>query len=34
MARAQHDGISHRRAAMTIGVDVVRAAKQTRGLFP
>lgn len=34
VARARHDGISHRTAAMAIGVEKVRAAKATRGLFP
>ena len=33
-ARAQQDGISHRMAALAIGVGKVRDAKQTRGLFP
>jgi glutamate dehydrogenase (NAD(P)+) len=33
-ARARVDGISHRTAAMAIGVEKVRAAKATRGLFP
>ena len=33
-ARAKADGISHRTAAMAIGVEKVRAAKTTRGLFP
>ncbi len=33
-ARATRDGISHRTAAMAIGVEKVRAAKATRGLFP
>ena len=32
--RARTDGISHRTAAMAIGVQKVRAAKATRGLFP
>jgi glutamate dehydrogenase (NAD(P)+) len=32
--RAKTDGISHRTAAMAIGVEKVRAAKTTRGLFP
>jgi glutamate dehydrogenase (NAD(P)+) len=32
--RAAKDGISHRNAALAIGIDVVRRAKQTRGLFP
>jgi glutamate dehydrogenase (NAD(P)+) len=33
-ARAKADKISHRTAAMAIGVEKVRAAKNTRGLFP
>ncbi|TXJ29916.1 MAG: glutamate dehydrogenase, partial [Afipia sp.] len=33
-ARAKRDGIFNRTAAMAIGVERVRAAKQTRGLFP
>lgn len=33
-ARAKADNISHRTAAMAIGVEKVRAAKATRGLFP
>jgi glutamate dehydrogenase (NAD(P)+) len=32
--RAKADKISHRTAAMAIGVEKVRAAKTTRGLFP
>jgi glutamate dehydrogenase (NAD(P)+) len=32
--RAKADKISHRTAAMAIGVEKVRAAKLTRGLFP
>lgn len=32
--RAKTDKISHRTAAMAIGVEKVRAAKTTRGLFP
>jgi len=32
--RARTDTISHRTAAMAIGVEKVRAAKNTRGLFP
>jgi glutamate dehydrogenase (NAD(P)+) len=32
--RSKTDGISHRTAAMAIGVEKVRAAKNTRGLFP
>ena len=34
MARAAHDGVAHRTAAMAIGVEKVHAAKQMRGLFP
>ncbi len=34
LARAERDGISHRTAAMAIGVAKVRDAKDTRGLFP
>ncbi len=34
MARADRDKIAHRTAAMAIGVDKVRNAKQVRGLFP
>src|ERR1043165_677832 len=34
VARAKADGIPHRTAAMAIGVEKVRAAKTTRGLFP
>ncbi|WFU62595.1 Glu/Leu/Phe/Val family dehydrogenase [Bradyrhizobium brasilense] len=34
IARAKHDRISHRMAAMAIGVNVVQSAKRTRGLFP
>ena len=33
-ARAKRDGIFNRTAAMAIGVERVRAAKMTRGLFP
>ncbi|ABA05540.1 Glu/Leu/Phe/Val dehydrogenase [Nitrobacter winogradskyi Nb-255] len=32
--RAKRDGISHRTAAMTLGVEKVRSAKAKRGLFP
>jgi glutamate dehydrogenase (NAD(P)+) len=32
--RSRRDRISHRTAAMAIGVEKVRAAKNTRGLFP
>ena len=32
--RARADKIPHRTAAMAIGVEKVRAAKDTRGLFP
>ena len=34
MERARTDGLTHRDAAMAIGVETVRRAKQTRGLFP
>jgi glutamate dehydrogenase (NAD(P)+) len=34
LARAKADKIPHRTAAMAIGVEKVRAAKNTRGLFP
>lgn len=34
LQRSVRDGISHRSAALAIGVEVVRRAKQTRGLFP
>jgi glutamate dehydrogenase (NAD(P)+) len=34
LARVRADKISHRTAAMAIGVEKVRAAKNTRGLFP
>ncbi len=34
VARARKDAVSHRTAAMAIGVERVRAAKLTRGLFP
>jgi glutamate dehydrogenase (NAD(P)+) len=34
VTRAKADGIPHRTAAMAIGVEKVRAAKTTRGLFP
>ncbi|XSC42675.1 Glu/Leu/Phe/Val family dehydrogenase [Bradyrhizobium sp. RDT10] len=34
IARAKRDRISHRMAAMAIGVNVVQCAKRTRGLFP
>jgi glutamate dehydrogenase (NAD(P)+) len=34
MARVEKDAISHRVAAMAIGVDKVAQAKATRGLFP
>jgi len=34
ISRARADGISHRTAAMALGVEKVRAAKATRGLFP
>jgi glutamate dehydrogenase (NAD(P)+) len=34
MHRADRDGVSHRTAAMAIGVERVQRAKETRGLFP
>lgn len=34
IARARRDRISHRMAAMAIGVSTVQSAKRTRGLFP
>jgi glutamate dehydrogenase (NAD(P)+) len=34
VARAKRDKVPHRTAAMAIGVEKVRAAKTTRGLFP
>jgi glutamate dehydrogenase (NAD(P)+) len=34
LTRAKADNIPHRTAAMAIGVEKVRAAKNTRGLFP
>jgi len=34
IARAKADGVPHRTAAMAIGVEKVRAAKNMRGLFP
>jgi len=34
MARAERDRVSHRTAAMAIGVQTVREAKTVRGLFP
>ncbi|HUB50204.1 MAG TPA: Glu/Leu/Phe/Val dehydrogenase [Acetobacteraceae bacterium] len=34
MARAERDRVAHRTAAMAIGVEKVRSAKNTRGLFP
>jgi len=34
LLRARADNVSHRTAAMAIGVEKVRAAKNTRGLFP
>ncbi len=34
LALVERDGISHRTAAMAIGVTKVRDAKETRGLFP
>jgi glutamate dehydrogenase (NAD(P)+) len=32
--RSKADNVTHRTAAMAIGVEKVRAAKNTRGLFP
>jgi glutamate dehydrogenase (NAD(P)+) len=32
--RSKRDGISHRNAALAIGVETVHRAKKTRGLFP
>ena len=34
MRRVEHDGVSHRTAAVAIGVEKVRSAKNARGLFP
>jgi len=34
VVRSRRDKVSHRTAAMAIGVEKVRAAKNTRGLFP
>ena len=34
MQRVDRDGVPHRTAAMAIGVEKVRSAKNTRGLFP
>jgi glutamate dehydrogenase (NAD(P)+) len=34
MKRVEQDGVSHRTAAMAIGVEKVRSAKNVRGLFP
>ena len=34
MRRVERDGVPHRTAAMAIGVEKVRNAKNTRGLFP
>ncbi|HUN41808.1 MAG TPA: Glu/Leu/Phe/Val dehydrogenase [Acetobacteraceae bacterium] len=34
LARAERDRVAHRTAAMAIGVEKVRNAKNTRGLFP
>lgn len=34
MARVERDGVTHRTAAMAIGVEKVRGAKRVRGLFP
>jgi glutamate dehydrogenase (NAD(P)+) len=32
--RREYDNVRHRKAAMAIGEERVRAAKNTRGLFP
>jgi glutamate dehydrogenase (NAD(P)+) len=34
LARSRAGNVPHRTAAMAIGVEKVRAAKNTRGLFP
>ena len=34
IARSKRDNVSHRTAAMALGVEKVRIAKRTRGLFP
>ncbi|MCP1854332.1 MULTISPECIES: Glu/Leu/Phe/Val family dehydrogenase [unclassified Bradyrhizobium] len=34
LSRSERDGVSNRTAAMAIGVERVRGAKETRGLFP
>ncbi|MBV9250467.1 MAG: Glu/Leu/Phe/Val dehydrogenase [Acetobacteraceae bacterium] len=34
MTRVEREGVPHRTAAMAIGVERVRSAKNTRGLFP
>ena len=34
LERARTDGVSHRDAALAIGIEVVQKAKRTRGLFP
>jgi glutamate dehydrogenase (NAD(P)+) len=34
LARAKAEGLSNRNAALAIGIDTVRKAKATRGLFP
>ncbi len=34
MARSERDGVTHRTAALAIGVERVQKAKLTRGLFP
>lgn len=34
LKRSAQDGISHRSSALAIGVETVRQAKRTRGLFP
>ncbi|MGY3591607.1 glutamate dehydrogenase/leucine dehydrogenase [Bradyrhizobium sp. USDA 4341] len=34
LSRSKRDGVSNRTTAMAIGVERVRGAKETRGLFP
>jgi len=34
LSRAERDKVPHRTAAIAIGVEKVRSAKNTRGLFP
>jgi glutamate dehydrogenase (NAD(P)+) len=34
LQRARRDGLSHRDAALAIGIEIVRNAKRVRGLFP